>query len=187
MSFLPRVTLLASVGVLASAGLGLGARTLDARLIFEDLPLLGLSPGGNAFVRECPANHVLTGFRIRRGLAVDGIGIKCRPIKADGTLGSEINSGLMAGGNGGTAATESCPSNTVIASQGPSARYVFGCHQWTPATRTWKTATVSVLLVQGLPANTTSTTCSRSNEPATGIHGKHGAIVDRFGLRCTKP
>lgn len=30
-------------------------------------------------------------------------------------------------------------------------------------------------------------TCSAGTEPATGIRGKHGSLIDSFGLHCSVP
>ena len=91
--------------------------TLEGRMVAEDVGLIFImTPGGAAFRRTCPNNHVLTGIRYRKGIALDGIGIQCRPIRSDGTLGTQINSGDMAGGNGGTYGTASCAANHVMAS-----------------------------------------------------------------------
>lgn len=95
---------------------GAASTRLNASLVFEELPPIG-GIGGSAFSRECPDGNVLTGIRYRRGLLVDGIGIKCRPIRSDGTLGAEVNAGSMAGGSGGTSGSVSCPSGEVVAEE----------------------------------------------------------------------
>lgn len=188
-----RVLLAASAGLLAAICIGLDARPLDARLAFEDLPLLGFSPGGTPFTRECPDGHVLTGVRYRRGLVLDGLGIRCRPVRPDGTLGPEISAGLMTGGNGGSAGTASCPANTVIASQEGDITGLtlgaarLGCHAWVPGSRSWKGSQTRVLVVKPGSGTPRKNTCAKGSEPATGIRGRHGGIVDAFGLRCGKP
>jgi hypothetical protein len=166
-----------------------------AAVAVENLPLVG-SSGGNSFTRDCPANHVLSGIRYRRGLVLDAVGIKCRPIRNDGTLGSEISVGTMTGGNGGTAGSESCPSNTAIVSQAGASQggvgvgiLVLGCFEWFPASRSWGGSRLTHLAIKtggALPALVTST-CSSGSQPATGIRGRHGSVVDSFGLRCNTP
>src|SRR4051794_21218661 len=81
--------------------------TAAARALLEDLPLIGTN-GGTSFSRTCPAGNVLTGIRWRTGAVVDGIGIACSPVRADGTLGTRVDVGTMAGGNGGTAGRDDC-------------------------------------------------------------------------------
>jgi hypothetical protein len=156
--------------------------------VSEDLPLMGNSLGGSAFRRSCPDNHVLTGIRYRRGLVLDGIGIQCRPVRADGTLGDQINFGSMAGGSGGTLGTVSCSANHVIASQqttlGGSA---VGCHQWVSASRTWHSERSNAMKVAGPIPSGPLIPCSKNIEPGHGIHGRHGMIVDRWGVSCDSP
>ena len=122
----------------------------------EELPLLGSPLTGSPFVRSCPDNHVLTGFRYRSGLTLDGIGpIKCRPVRSDGTLGAEVLAGSLAGGNGGTLANKSCSANQVIAGQ-PSgvpkiASLSFFCMRWSSTSHAWF-GTGDVLVLMGSAA-----------------------------------
>lgn len=190
-----QVTAALCLGSLAVAAVALNTHPLEARRVFENLPLVG-SSGGTSFSRECPANHVLSGVRYRRGAVLDGIGIKCRPVRSNGTLGSEINSGSMAGGNGGTAGSESCTGTTVIVSQAGASQagvgigiLVLHCYEWFPASKSWGGSRLGHIAVKtggALPALATSR-CSAGTQPATGIRGKHGAIVDSFGLHCSAP
>lgn len=161
-------------------------RTLEGRMVSEDLPLMGTSLGGSPFRRTCPDNHVLTGVRYRKGAFIDGIGIQCRPVRADGTLGTQINSGEMAGGNGGTYGTASCPANNVIASQRGADNSEIGCHEWIAASRTWKSARTSFIRIAGGVGQREST-CSKAAEPGHGIYGRHGMIIDRWGVSCDSP
>src|SRR5262245_59792054 len=76
----------------------------------RDLPVQTLAPagyptGGTSFTRTCPSGSVLTGIRTRKGLIIDAIGIRCRTVGADGTLGTETSVGTLAGGDGGSAST----------------------------------------------------------------------------------
>ena len=180
------------IGGIVLAAAGAVSTRLDASMVFEDLPLIG-GIGGSAFSRECPDDHVLTGLRYRRGMLVDGIGIQCRPIRADGTLGSQVNSGSMAGGNGGTYGTASCPSGQVVAEEsglssgvGISKLY-FYCYKWVPATKIFDGARDETLVVNGSGNTLTMHKCTSASQPATGIKGRHGAIVDAAGLHCSAP
>lgn len=188
-----RATVALCVGAIAVAGVVVNTHAFDGHLVLENLPLIG-SGTGTSFSRECPDKHVLSGIRYRRGLVLDGVGIKCRPVRPDGTLGPEINSGSMAGGNGGTAGSESCTGTTAIVSQtgaGPGVginTLVLGCFQWFPASKSWGGSRIAHVTVMGggAPAFVTST-CSAGTQPATGIKGRHGSIVDAFGLHCSTP
>ena len=180
------------VGGTVLAAAGAASSRLDASLVFEDLPLIG-GIGGSAFSRECPDDQVLTGIRYRRGLLVDGIGIKCRPIRSDGTLGAEVNAGSMAGGSGGTSGSVSCPSGQVVAEEsglsggvGISKLY-FYCYKWVPRTKIVDGAMETTLVVNGSGNTLTMHKCTSASQPATGIKGRHGAIVDAVGLHCSIP
>ena len=103
-----RAVLLAlSLGMLSAAPLA------SSRLPEQLLPVYGGS-GGTAFSRSCGAGKVLTGLRSRGGVLLDAVGILCRPVLADGTLGSETVIGTLAGGGGGTSGVQSCDRGTVL-------------------------------------------------------------------------
>lgn len=162
----------------------------SARSVAEDLPLLGNTLTGSPFSRTCPDNHVLTGFRYRSGLILDGIGpIKCRPVQSDGTLGAEVLAGSLAGGNGGTLANKSCGANQVVAGQQSGlprlASLTFFCMRWSATSKAWF-GTGDVLALFGGAASQMRQ-CSSSTQPATGIRGRHGMVIDAIGLVCSSP
>lgn len=164
----------------------------SARLATEELLLIGNTVGGTVFYRTCPDNHVLTGFRYRSGLTLDAIAsIKCRPVQSDGTLGSEVLAGSFAGGNGGTLANKSCPANQVVVGQAgalPSgiARLSFFCVRWSATSEAWF-GSGDVLALVGSALSTASRTCTSSTQPAIGIRGRHGMVIDAIGLVCKTP
>ena len=195
-AFLARMSIGLACGTLA-VGIGVAnSHARSARVQTDELPLIGSRLNGSEFTRNCPDNHVLTGFRYRAGLVLDAIAIKCRPVRLDGTLGAEILSGSFAGGDGGTLASKSCPANSVIASQ-----WGFGapgtgvailrvhCYQWSAATFKWG-GTGEDLRVLGpiLPTSTSTSAdtkkCTYASRPAMGIRGRQGAIIDAVGLVC---
>ena len=158
--------------------------------VVEDLPLLGNPVTGSPFSRSCPDNHVLTGFRYRSGLILDGIGpIKCRPVRSDGTLGAEVLAGSLAGGNGGTLANKSCGANQVVAGQQSAVSRLgsltFFCMRWSATSKAWF-GTGDVLALFGGAASQMRQ-CSSSTQPATGIRGRHGMVIDAIGLVCSSP
>jgi hypothetical protein len=172
-----------------------------ASLAFESkLPLIG-SGGGSSFTRRCPDNHVLTGFRWRQGAVVDAIGIKCRPVQSDGRLGNEISSGSMAGGDGGTFGSKSCEwirdgrtSQIVVTYQRGGgagigiASLTFACRPWLPESRASGGGQIGELLqIRSGSVFTRDLECPRAGEPAVGIYGRQGAIVDAVGLICALP
>ena len=170
--------------------------TASARMVFETLPLIGGMTGGSTFTRRCPDNHVLTGLRWRKGMVLDGVGIKCRPVTSTG-LGTEINSGTMAGGNGGTAGSDGCgPSGVheVVAGQrGGSggvgvSGLVLECHEWLVSSKAFGGGTPkSIIEVTYNTPPISRHTCADAKKPAVGITGRHGSIIDAIALVCATP
>lgn len=165
-------------------------------LAAENLKLMG-GTGGTAFTRSCPAGSVLTGIRARVGLAIDAIGLKCRPVQANGSLGGETDVGSLAGNpTGGTGTSGSCAQGSVIAQQLATGIILtigylkLTCFQWSASARTFgsQTGTISVITPAGYPiSNIGSDKCFRSTQPAHAIRGRAGALVDAFGLVCNEP
>ena len=179
-----------ALGALAVIFVAASSHARSARVAAEELPLLGSILTGSPFSRSCPDNHVLTGFRYRSGLTLDGIGpIKCRPIQSDGTLGTEALFGSLAGGNGGTLANKSCGANQVIAGQQSGVprlgSLTFFCVRWSATSKAWF-GTGDVLNLFGGAASQMRQ-CSSSTQPATGIRGRHGMVIDAIGLVCNTP
>jgi hypothetical protein len=181
------------VTVLALAGAALAApHAASARALFEDLPLIGTN-GGTSFTRTCPSGNVLTGVRWRTGAFVDGIGIQCSPIRADGTLGDRVNVGEMAGGNGGTAGQDNCHGGVIAGQNGATAGVSLGslffrCFTWNPQARAYTGAENSSINVRiGLLISASERQCQDGDKPAIGIHGRHGSFIDAVGLKCGKP
>ncbi|HEX6050068.1 MAG TPA: hypothetical protein VFZ21_12395 [Gemmatimonadaceae bacterium] len=173
-----------------------------ARLPRQDvLPVVG-GPGGTSFAQVCPTGHVLTGIRARRSTTLDAIGVRCRPVQSNGTLGPEVDVGPVWGGPGGRAFAASCSSSNVIAEQ--VARFDgtqlsalrYHCFRWDAATRRWnatsgrRTAIVVIAPTAAPPAsstNDTSTPCPATARPADGVRGRSGMVVDAIGIRCDLP
>jgi hypothetical protein len=157
------------------------------------LPLVGGS-GGTAFAQVCPAGYVLTGIRARRGLTLDAIGIRCRPVRADGTLGAEVDDGPVWGGPGGTPFAESCQTGYVIVQQIAlfNGLYIsdltYRCYRWIPASRRWNpdVAGVSIVVLGSSLVGSTGM-CPFTARPADGVRGRSGSVVDAIGIRCDTP
>ena len=160
----------------------------------QNLPVLGGS-GGTAFSRDCGAGHVLTGLRYRSGLVVDAIGLLCRPVLSNGSLGPESTVGTLTGGGGGTTNVASCPSGMVITRltvpYGSYVSYViFLCQPWKADTRTYASSggsTMSLGNVLTPSAASTEEACESSHQPGTGIRGRSASFVDAVGLVCDEP
>ena len=174
--------------------------------VAQYLPLIGSDNKAAPFTRQCPSDQVLTGIRARLGRVIDAIGIKCRAVNANGSLGGENDVGTLAGGSSGVLGAGSCPAGSVIVGQAGSAADPAGvsllnlrCRRWDPMTRVWGGATTAVIqLITGAEAGVVvgtvsregannSTDCSRQSQPAILIRGRAGQIIDAAGLTCDEP
>ena len=108
-------SLLIAVALCLSSPAALRAENLPPQL----LPVFG-GLGGTAFTRDCGKGYVLTGLRWRSGAVVDAIGIMCRPVKSDGTLGPETTIGTLAGGGGGSSGAASCGEGRALRGDEPA-------------------------------------------------------------------
>ena len=158
------------------------------------LPVYG-GAGGTAFTRTCGAGKVLTGVRFRGGVLVDAVGILCRPVLADGTLGPESTVGTIAGGSGGTSGIANCPTPRVAVGatikHGTYVNYIhLWCRAWDPGTRKMvgddqRTAEDAGTNASGGTSNTEK--CEAATQPASGIRGRASSLLDAFGVTCNEP
>ena len=158
------------------------------------LPVYG-GPGGTAFTRSCGTGRVLTGLRTRVGLVIDAVGVLCRPVNSNGTLGSETTRGTHAGSGGGSIKIVRCRAGEVVS----GAQVAFGsyvdrilmsCQPWTAASRTVDTARFNRWIIVGNVDGGTSGTeerCESPAQPANGIRGRATAVVDAIGFICNEP
>lgn len=170
----------------------------------QPLPFIG-SDGGTSFTRQCPAGQVLTGIRARAGAVIDALGVKCRPVNANGTLGTESDAGTLAGGNGGSAGSGSCPAGSVVAGQAGVkgipvgiASFDLRCRRWDAATRRYAGSVVAIIhviggttaavVVNALPGvESPFADCPRQQQAAVLLRGRSSAIVDAAALTCNEP
>jgi len=160
----------------------------------QNLPVLGGS-GGSGFTRDCGAGRVLSGLRYRSGAVIDAIGLLCRPVLPDGSLGPESTVGTLAGGGGGTTAAASCPTGMVVSALrvrfGSYVSYVIiTCRGWRADTRTYASSggsAVSLGSVLTPSAATTDEACESTHQPGAGIRGRAASFVDALGLACDEP
>ena len=155
-------------------------------------PVYGGS-GGSAFTRSCGAGRVLTGLRFRAGMSLDAIGLLCRNVNADGSLGTESAVGTLAGGGGGTAGSASCPAGTVA----NGARIFYGtyvdgvilhCKAWDKSTRSFTTPNAGQANAGRFTLNTSKISiCELSTQPVVALRGREAGLVDAVGLTCDEP
>jgi hypothetical protein len=164
-------------------------RTVD--LPPQQLPIYG-GGGGTSFARNCGDNRVMTGFQFRHGLVIDAIGLLCRPVQTNGTLGAE-SAGSLAGGTGGSFGMRSCPAGSVVAGgvveYGSVVETVrINCREWKAATRSFGTTEVVVSLVGNnstLPIGRSK--CANAVQPVVSIRGRAGLVIDAVGFTCDEP
>jgi hypothetical protein len=155
------------------------------------LPIYG-GGGGNSYTRSCGAGKVLTGFTYRSGMLIDAIGVQCRPVLSNGSLGPQ-STGTLVGGSGGTTATRSCAADRVVT----SLKIYYGswineiritCRLWNPSTRKFGgTETYASVGPQSLPDHTSTETCESDTQPGNGIRGRAANAVDAIGMICDEP
>ena len=171
----------------------------------QALPAIG-SDGGTSFTRQCPAGQVLTGIRARAGLVIHALGIKCRQINGNGTLGTESNAGTLAGGAGGIESSGSCPAGSVVSGQSGLkgvpvgvASFDLRCRRWDATTRRFTGGVVAVVRVTSGPGTAGVVTdaivgvsaafsdCTQQQQPVVLLRGRSGAIIDAAALTCNEP
>jgi hypothetical protein len=154
------------------------------------LPVYGGS-GGTAFTRTCGSGRVMSGIRYRAGLQLDAIGLLCRPVNADGSLGAETTVGTLAGGGGGTSGTSRCPSGKVVSTVTIyHGTWVGGlmlkCSTWNTSTRSW--SGLELLNAVGNPlAKIDSENCENLTQPVVAMRGRAAGLVDAIGFICNEP
>ena len=168
-------------------------------LLSQNLPPQNLSvlggTGGTAFSRDCGAGHVLSGLRYRSGAVIDAVGLLCRPVLSNGSLGPESTIGTLTGGGGGTTNLSNCPTGMVVS--GLRVRYgsyvsyvVITCRSWHADTRTFASSggsAVSLGSVLTPSSATVDEACESSRQPGAGIRGRSASFVDALGLVCDEP
>ena len=157
------------------------------------LPVYG-GGGGSAYTRSCGQGYVLTGLRYRMGATFDAVGILCRPVLSDGALGPETTVGTLAGGGGGTSNIINCPAGQVVEGDNVFfATYVgqltIFCRPWHSSSRTFGGTETSSRTDHDLQPFKTlvGEFCESSSQPAHGIRGRAGTLLDAFGLICDEP
>lgn len=179
--------------VLVALGASSFAESPRQDLSTQFLPVYG-GGGGTAFTRNCGRGFVLTGVRYRQGATFDAIGVLCRPVLSNGQLGSETTVGTQAGGGGGTSLTMSCAANKVVVGGSIGfATYVgqveIFCRDWYASNRTFGGGTTSASTDHDLQPfkKWIGEGCESARQPAIGIRGRAGTLLDALGFICNEP
>ena len=156
------------------------------------LPILG-GTGGNGYTRSCGAGRVLAGLFFRAGSLVDGVGVICRPVLPDGSLGPASTRGALAGNGGGTSGSRTCAAGRAVVRAGiRHGSYINSlllfCRRWDAATRT----VTGLEFAQdgiGVPEGGRNDFqgCESARQPANGIRGRAANLVDAIGFICDEP
>jgi hypothetical protein len=156
------------------------------------LPILG-GTNGHGFTRSCGAGRVLAGLVFRDGSLVDAVGIICRPVLANGTLGPASTVGSLVGGGGGTAGSETCAPGRAVTRAGiRHGSYVNSillfCRTWNAGTRTVSGNELALNFI-GHPGGGTLDFegCESNRQPGNGIRGRAAGLVDAIGFICDEP
>lgn len=172
--------------------LAVGALAMVSETVARDAPAVGRK-GGGPFRSECGTGAVLVGFKIRAGKALDNILPVCTFLDATkrgwgGKVFDQRNG--PRGGGGGKAQTLMCANGQAV----KSLQIVYDRHLLVQRfdMRCGNIGSGQVVATHrsrtdGQRFGDAPSACSGNHEWATGIHGRHGALVDQLGLICNVP
>ena len=151
------------------------------------LPARGGS-GGVPGVVACPANHVAVGIHGTVEAYINSLGLLCRALNADGTLGASFST-PAAGGAWGTAFTRQCPEGmAVVGFPGHSGWYVDSLGLHCAAPNAWMTSAqvqASVAETGGYSGNAFSDVCPQERV-VTQLNVRNGNNLDQEQPICTR-
>ncbi|MFP2933116.1 hypothetical protein ACLESO_49805 [Pyxidicoccus sp. 3LG] len=87
------------------------------------LPYRGGYGGGN-YDLDCPAGYVATGVFGRAGKYIDRMGLTCKQLNSDGSLGGTYNTPSVGGGGGGDFSLGCTDGEAIVGLGGASGGYV---------------------------------------------------------------
>lgn len=181
--------------IAAAAAIGTTSFAAGAEFVS---PRAGGSGGDHSYDLDCGSDAVLTGLSGRWGSWMDSIGIICRKVNTDGTLGSSFTRGPKGGTGGTEGGNPGCePGNVVQSVRASTGTYVNGitffCGAWSPSNRTVARAPTAGGAVDiGIIGHASSQfgiqnsllECPTDGKPAKAFRGKYGAFIDSTSLVC---
>lgn len=179
--------------LLTAVARSFSAQQATASLPAQRSPVFG-GAGGVSFSLSCGAGNVLTGLRARADAFVFALGITCRAVLPDGSLGPENVVGEMAGGTSGAPVAAGCATGQVLAgAEVRAVTYVqsiaLHCSDWDSAKRRVISRERQTIQI-GQPAAGTAqhrTRCEFDSQPMIGIWGRAQSLVDAVGFICDEP
>lgn len=137
---------------------------------------------------------MLTGLRGRADAFVFAIGITCRAVLPDGSLGPESVVGEMAGGTSGAPVAVGCAAGQVLAAADVRAAtyvqsMVLHCSGWDSARRRVSSRGIQTIQIGQPVAGTAEhrTRCEFEAQPMIGVWGRAQSLVDAVGFICDEP
>jgi hypothetical protein len=156
-------------------------------------PIWGGSGGNKNYQLSCGKGAVMTGMTAKFGSWIDQIGVVCRKVNENGTLGDEFTRGPVGGQGGSSSTIRRCdPGEVIGGAYGGSGWYIdyigARCYPWDARSRrldardtTPKYFRIGNSPLLG-PGSWNWFTCG--TKPAKGLRGKHGSYVDSLQFFC---
>ena len=144
--------------------------------------------GGRPFSISCPNGHVLVGVRGKAGARIDRVSLVCVSLNADGSWNGKSSVAGAAGGGGGSEYSRECArgsavSGIVLETGGEVDAFNLACRRLV-AGGVFGGDTNWLAPVGGSGGHLSGPFICPSTTPASGLHGRAGARIDRLGLTC---
>jgi hypothetical protein len=133
----------------------------------------------------------MTGITAKYGTWIDQIGVVCRKVNENGTLGDEFTRGPVGGQGGWTSMIRRCDPGRVIGGAfGRTGWYIdeirARCYTWDRGTRRLdeKDTVKSFSIGKSRSLGGSFNLFACGSKPAKGLRGKHGRYVDSLQIFC---
>ena len=144
--------------------------------------------GGSPGISACPAGHVAVGIQGLSEAYINSLGLLCRALNVDGTLGA-ASAGTVVGNGWGSAFTRECPAGmAVVGFPGSSGQVLDGLGLHCAAPNAWMNNSqvqASVAVAGGSSGNAFSDVCG-SQQVVTRLNVSAGNNVDSEQGVCTR-
>lgn len=154
-------------------------------------PRWGGSGGTRSYNMDCGSGGVLVGVTGKSGTWIDQMGVMCRRIASDGSLGGYFTRGPYGGSGGTSSGTHRCDGGNVVRGiSGLAGSYVHQlhifCEKWNPARkrREGGTTKVPVFGKWGAFLSENKFFCSGSSAVVKALRGRYGGYIDSVQVVC---